>query len=281
MPLHHASSSAMGERLYTANLGDSRAVICRNGRAISLTKDHKPNDPKEKKRVEEAGGRVVCSAGCFRVCHDEIPIALACSRSIGDMPLKIPWALVSAEPDIRAFNLSPSDEFVIIASDGLWDVMRPSDAVESARSMLAWNRANNAATRRSARAKRRRSSSSKDEEGKNDDSDTNASNDEDIGSLVSSPGDRRRRQQRRASSSSSGGGGMRTRRESASAEDDRIEEMQQQKQKQRRQEAKRRRLSCEAAARALVKMALSLGSEDNVTCAIVAFHWEGDAQLSI
>ena len=51
-------------QVIVANAGDSRAVLCRNGRAIALSEDHKPNDPREKRRIEAAGGWVE-NCGCF------------------------------------------------------------------------------------------------------------------------------------------------------------------------------------------------------------------------
>lgn len=59
------------------------------GRAVGLTIDHKPNLPRERQRIERQGGKVIFH-GCWRVCRDGSPSAMACSRSLGDMPLKKP-----------------------------------------------------------------------------------------------------------------------------------------------------------------------------------------------
>lgn len=48
----------IGDILYAAHCGDSRAVLCRSGEPLRLTEDHKPNLPRERKRVEALGGRV-------------------------------------------------------------------------------------------------------------------------------------------------------------------------------------------------------------------------------
>jgi len=102
-----------GSRLIVANVGDSRAILCRAGRAIQLSIDHKPNAKEERQRVERAGG-VVVWAGTWRVGG-----VLAVSRAFGDKPLK---RYVSGTPDVRDERLTPEDEFLILASDGLWDV---------------------------------------------------------------------------------------------------------------------------------------------------------------
>ena len=59
-------------RLYTANLGDSRAILCRAGEAVQLTKDHKPNDRDEKKRIEGCGGKVVQIGTVWRVTKKDV-----------------------------------------------------------------------------------------------------------------------------------------------------------------------------------------------------------------
>jgi protein phosphatase 2C family protein 2/3 len=68
-----------GSTLYVANAGDSRAVLSRHGKAIELTRDHKPHEPSERQRIELCGG-YVCSEG--RLCGE-----LAVARAIGDFHL--------------------------------------------------------------------------------------------------------------------------------------------------------------------------------------------------
>ncbi|KAL4434407.1 hypothetical protein ABPG75_000848 [Micractinium tetrahymenae] len=121
----------VGNQLYAAHCGDTRAVMSRNGEALRLTEDHKPNLPRERKRVEALGGRVDF-ARCWRVIVEpgggRPASGLAVSRSFGDPDFKEPLHLVTATPDVIRERLLPGDEFVILASDGLWDVMSDSDA---------------------------------------------------------------------------------------------------------------------------------------------------------
>lgn len=121
----------IGNQLYAAHCGDTRAVMSRNGEALRLTEDHKPNLPRERKRVEGLGGRVDF-ARCWRVIvepGDGRPASgLAVSRSFGDPDFKEPLHLVTATPDVIRERLLPGDEFVILASDGLWDVLTDSEA---------------------------------------------------------------------------------------------------------------------------------------------------------
>lgn len=113
----------VGEMLYAAHCGDSRAVLCRNGRPKRLTEDHKPNLPRERKRVESNGG-IVDFAHCWRVIigpKDGRPASgLAVSRSIGDIDFKEPLPLIVPTPDVVSERLmEEEDNFVILASDGL------------------------------------------------------------------------------------------------------------------------------------------------------------------
>lgn len=123
----------LGETLYAAHCGDSRAVLCRSGEALRLTEDHKPNLPRERKRVEDLGGRVDF-ARCWRVIVDpgdgRPASGLAVSRSFGDPDFKEPLHLVTATPDVMSERLTPEDSFVILASDGLWDVLSDKEACE-------------------------------------------------------------------------------------------------------------------------------------------------------
>jgi len=125
-------------RLLVANLGDSRCVMVRtDGSALALSSDHKPNRPDERARVQAAGGQVLF-AGCWRVQGD-----LAVSRAFGDAHLK-PYG-VSSTPELSAISLSPRDCYLVLASDGLWDVvdeqqcaasvLRASDPLSAARSL--------------------------------------------------------------------------------------------------------------------------------------------------
>ncbi|KAF8412124.1 hypothetical protein HHK36_000080 [Tetracentron sinense] len=102
------------EKLVVANCGDSRAVLSRGGSVVPLSHDHKPDRPDEMERVEAAGGRVINWDG-YRVLG-----VLATSRSIGDHYLK-PYVI--SDPEVIVSKRTVSDEFLILASDGLWDVI--------------------------------------------------------------------------------------------------------------------------------------------------------------
>nr|VDC67957.1 unnamed protein product [Brassica rapa] len=109
------------DRLLVANVGDSRAVICRAGTAFAVSRDHKPDQSDERERIENAGGFVMW-AGTWRVGG-----VLAVSRSFGDRLLK---EYVIADPEIQEEKIDDSLEFLILASDGLWDVFSNEEAVE-------------------------------------------------------------------------------------------------------------------------------------------------------
>lgn len=110
----------VGDRLLVANVGDSRAVISRGGNAIAVSRDHKPDQTDERQRIEDAGGFVMW-AGTWRVGG-----VLAVSRAFGDRLLK---QYVVADPEIQEEKVDSSLEFLILASDGLWDVVTNEEAV--------------------------------------------------------------------------------------------------------------------------------------------------------
>ncbi|KAI3772296.1 hypothetical protein L6452_03478 [Arctium lappa] len=118
------------DNIIVANCGDSRAVLCRNGKAVPLSNDHKPDRPDELKRIEAAGGKVVYWDGA-RVCG-----VLAMSRAIGDNYLK-PY--VSGEPEVTITERTAEDECLILASDGLWDVVSNDTACGLAMMCLKGN----------------------------------------------------------------------------------------------------------------------------------------------
>uniref|UniRef100_K3WZA9 PPM-type phosphatase domain-containing protein n=1 Tax=Globisporangium ultimum (strain ATCC 200006 / CBS 805.95 / DAOM BR144) TaxID=431595 RepID=K3WZA9_GLOUD len=132
----------IGGKLFVANLGDSRGVWSKaDDEVVRVSVDHKPDLDEETKRVEEAGGKVIYS-GCWRVAHDEIPLRLAISRSLGDHPLKtnLPLScsapLVSVTPDIQILDAGGADEFLVFASDGLWDRLSDEDAAQLVKEKL-------------------------------------------------------------------------------------------------------------------------------------------------
>ncbi|KAK4722103.1 hypothetical protein R3W88_012336 [Solanum pinnatisectum] len=113
------TKSAIGDRLLVANVGDSRVVACRDGSAIPLSIDHKPDRSDERERIEQAGGFIIW-AGTWRVGG-----VLAVSRAFGDKMLK-PY--VVADPEIQEEEID-GVEFLIVASDGLWNVLSNEEAV--------------------------------------------------------------------------------------------------------------------------------------------------------
>ncbi|XP_057511030.1 protein phosphatase 2C 37-like [Actinidia eriantha] len=115
------------EKIVVSNCGDSRAVLCRNGVAIPLSSDHKPDRPDELNRIETAGGRVIYWDG------PRVLGVLAMSRAIGDNYLK---PFVIPEPEVTVTDRTADDEFLILASDGLWDVVSNETACGVARMCL-------------------------------------------------------------------------------------------------------------------------------------------------
>ncbi|CAG7890502.1 unnamed protein product [Brassica rapa] len=115
------------EKIVVSNCGDSRAVLCRNGLAIALSSDHKPDRPDELNRIQEAGGRVIYWDGA-RVLG-----VLAMSRAIGDNYLK-PYVI--PDPEVTVTDRTEDDECLILASDGLWDVVTNEMACGVARMCL-------------------------------------------------------------------------------------------------------------------------------------------------
>lgn len=113
-----------GDKFYCCNLGDSRCVMSQNRKAIALSQDHVPSNPKEKARIERAGSEVK---------NNRINGILAVSRGIGDALHKEletfgPKAS-TAKPSVKEFPLDKSVEFIIVACDGLWDVVSNDVAV--------------------------------------------------------------------------------------------------------------------------------------------------------
>jgi len=105
--------------IHCANVGDSRGVLVVKGVAHRLSRDHKATDPEEKKRIEKSGGFV---SRCDRVNG-----LLAVSRAFGDHMLKPP---VSVKPYYSSHEIDQDTPFLVLACDGLWDVMEDQDVVD-------------------------------------------------------------------------------------------------------------------------------------------------------
>ncbi|PIA44256.1 hypothetical protein AQUCO_01700094v1 [Aquilegia coerulea] len=108
--------------LYIANVGDCRVVLSRKGIATALTSDHRLDREDERSRIDSLGGYVNCQNGVWRVQG-----SLAVSRAIGDLNLK-QW--VVSEPEIKKLEITSDCEFLVLASDGLWDKVSNQEAVE-------------------------------------------------------------------------------------------------------------------------------------------------------
>uniref|UniRef100_A0A5B7ARS3 protein-serine/threonine phosphatase n=2 Tax=Davidia involucrata TaxID=16924 RepID=A0A5B7ARS3_DAVIN len=120
--------------IIVANCGDSRAVMCRGKEPMALSVDHKPNREDEYARIEAAGGKVIQWNG-----HRVFGV-LAMSRSIGDRYLK-PWIIPN--PEVMFIPRTKEDECLILASDGLWDVMTNEEVCDIARKrILLWHKKN-------------------------------------------------------------------------------------------------------------------------------------------
>ena len=127
------------EKLISANLGDSRCVLGKfdgkNWKAKNLTRDQKPNEEDEKKRIIEKGGRIEAYkdeegdfVGPERVWlkGEDVP-GLAMSRSFGD-DIAHTVGVVS-QPEIFEYSFLNEDKFILLASDGIWEFISSDECV--------------------------------------------------------------------------------------------------------------------------------------------------------
>uniref|UniRef100_T1JKV7 protein-serine/threonine phosphatase n=1 Tax=Strigamia maritima TaxID=126957 RepID=T1JKV7_STRMM len=127
------------DELFVANAGDSRCVVCRNGKAIEMSRDHKPEDDLERNRIENAGGSVTLDG--------RVNGGLNLSRAIGDHSYKknekldAKEQMISALPDIRTLTIdSQQDEFMVVACDGIWNFMSSQSVIDFVRERLVADR---------------------------------------------------------------------------------------------------------------------------------------------
>lgn len=122
------------QHIFLGNCGDSRGIMSRSGRVELSTFDHKPTNPIEKERIQNAGGSVMIQ---------RVNGSLAVSRALGDFEYKnVPdrgpcEQLVSPEPEVFIGERNrETDEFLILACDGIWDVMTNEELCDFVRDRM-------------------------------------------------------------------------------------------------------------------------------------------------
>jgi len=122
-----------GSKLYCGNVGDSRCIACIRGQAEALSYDHKPSNDSETKRIIAAGGWVE---------FNRVNGNLALSRALGDFVFKRndkkppEEQIVTACPDVIVREFNTDYEFVLLACDGIWDVLSNQEVVDFVRTRL-------------------------------------------------------------------------------------------------------------------------------------------------
>ena len=124
-----------------ANAGDSKIILVRGGSIAFETVDHNPTNEKEKKRIRNSTNVFIDESWLFKVRGYQ-KHALSVSRGFGDFFFKeekgLAWneQAVSAEPEVTVLARDEKDEFVVIASDGLWHFVSPEDVQQFVRRKL-------------------------------------------------------------------------------------------------------------------------------------------------
>lgn len=122
------------KKIYCGNVGDSRAIASVRGSVQQLSYDHKPNNELETKRIVAAGGWVE---------FNRVNGNLALSRALGDFVFKknekkrAEEQIVTAMPDVEVCELTDDHEFIVIACDGIWDVLSNEEVLEFVRNRIA------------------------------------------------------------------------------------------------------------------------------------------------
>uniref|UniRef100_A0AAQ5Y7S1 Protein phosphatase 1G n=1 Tax=Amphiprion ocellaris TaxID=80972 RepID=A0AAQ5Y7S1_AMPOC len=117
-----------GKQLIVANAGDSRCVVSERGKAVDMSYDHKPEDEVELARIKNAGGKVTMDG--------RVNGGLNLSRAIGDhfykrnKTLPPEEQMISAMPDVKVLTLNEDHDFMVIACDGIWNVLSSQEVVD-------------------------------------------------------------------------------------------------------------------------------------------------------
>lgn len=129
--------------LYVAHAGDSRAVLCSRGEAIALSQDHNFKRPDEKERIAKLGGRLADDGYVMSPQVKRIDLGngrirserrtLAMTRALGDKDMA---PLVIPNPEITQRTITSEDEFIVLATDGLWDLALKEQVVDIVKKSL-------------------------------------------------------------------------------------------------------------------------------------------------
>ncbi|XP_062243132.1 protein phosphatase 1G [Platichthys flesus] len=117
-----------GKQLIVANAGDSRCVVSEQGKAVDMSYDHKPEDELELARIKNAGGKVTMDG--------RVNGGLNLSRAIGDhfykrnKTLPPEEQMISSMPDVKVLTLNEENDFMVIACDGIWNVLSSQEVVD-------------------------------------------------------------------------------------------------------------------------------------------------------
>mmetsp|Transcript_100700 Transcript_100700/g.288587 ORF Transcript_100700/g.288587 Transcript_100700/m.288587 type:complete len:201 (+) Transcript_100700:1099-1701(+) len=138
----------LGDRAYCGNVGDSRTVLCRSGEAVPLSDDHKPSREDEAARIKAAGGFIIhkrvmgelavsrafgdaeFKKGINEILGDDAPTAGSGGRADNNPDTDLSKPLIIAEPEVQAVTLIPADDFLLLACDGLFDVLTNQEACD-------------------------------------------------------------------------------------------------------------------------------------------------------
>jgi len=133
------------KKLFVANAGDSRCILASNGKAVPISEDHKPGNPGEKKRIKEAEHTVEIETVLIdgkRHQLSRVDGQIAVSRAIGDGDFKDgdgppESQAITCVPDVYERDIKPADQFLVLACDGLWDVMENQEVVDFISKLLS------------------------------------------------------------------------------------------------------------------------------------------------
>lgn len=132
MKLHDGSTGLVAmlrdKKILIANVGDCRALVLSAGRPIQMSNDQKPTSLEEQKRISSLGGTIEYCMGVARVNG-----ILAVSRAFGNRTLR---QVIRPDPEMTQRELTKDDDFLVMASDGLWDVLRNKDVCDICYSMI-------------------------------------------------------------------------------------------------------------------------------------------------